>query len=78
MREGEMEITVGSKTQVVRPGDVIIFPPDAPHAGRTLESPCRLIDIFSPSRTGLREVIASADPVRSAEIDRWWHDEDGP
>jgi len=72
VREGEMEITIGDLTQRVRPGDVIVFPPDVPHEGRTLGGLCRLIDIFSPPRTGIREVTATADPVRSADVDRWW------
>ena len=73
--EGEMEIIAGGAGRRVGPGDVIVFPPNVPHEGRTHEEPCRLIDIFSPPRTGIREVIASADPVRAAEVDRWWYDE---
>ena len=72
VREGEMEITFGDTTQMVKPGDVIVFPPNVPHAGRTFDSACRLIDTFSPPRTGIREVIADADPVRSADVDQWW------
>ena len=76
VREGEMEIEINNEWCTVRPGDVIVFPPNVPHAGRTRESPCRLIDIFSPPRTGIRDVIAAADPVRAAEVDRWWYDAD--
>ncbi len=72
IREGEMDITVGSVTKRVKPGDVVVYPPDVPHEGTTYDQPCRVIDIFSPPRTGIREVIASADPVRSADVDRWW------
>jgi unsaturated pyranuronate lyase len=72
VREGEMEITVGDICRGVGPGDVIIFPSDVPHSGRTLDQSCRLIDIFSPPREGLREVIAGANPLRSADVDRWW------
>jgi quercetin dioxygenase-like cupin family protein len=72
VREGTMEITVGEVSRWVVPGDVIVFPSGVPHSGRTLDQPCRLIDIFSPPREGLREVIAAADPVRSADVDRWW------
>ena len=43
VREGEMEFTVGEVTRVVRPGDVIVMPPNVPHAGRTRDEPCRLI-----------------------------------
>lgn len=78
VREGEMEITVGEITRRAEPGDVIVFPSDVPHSGRTGEHACRLIDIFSPPREGLREVIAGADPVRSADIDRWWRPTPGP
>jgi quercetin dioxygenase-like cupin family protein len=72
VREGTMEITVGDITKMVMPGDVIVFPSDVPHSGRTGDVACRLIDCFSPSREGLREVIATADPARSADIERWW------
>jgi len=78
VREGEMEITIGDTVRRVRPGDVIVFPPNVPHAGRTSVAACRLIDIFSPPRTGIREVIAGADPVRSADVDRWWSPDDDP
>ena len=72
VREGTMEITVGDITRMVVPGDVIIFPSDVPHSGRTADVACRLIDTFSPPREGLREVIATANPARSADIERWW------
>ena len=72
IREGEMEFTIGDITRRVGPGDVIVFPPNVIHEGRTFDIPCRVIDIFSPPRTGIKEVIASADPVRSADVDRWW------
>ena len=76
VREGHMEITIDDVSRMVRPGDVIILRPDVPHAGRTFDEACRLIDIFSPPRTGIKEVIASANPVRSAEVDRWWEPDD--
>ena len=71
-----MEIIIGDTARRVRPGDVIVFPPDVPHAGRTHDLSCRLIDIFSPPRTGIRQVISGADAVRSAEVDRWWNSDD--
>lgn len=75
VREGHMEITIGETTRMVRPGDVIIFPPDVPHSGTTFDEACRLIDIFSPPRAGMDQLIADADPVRSADADRWWDPE---
>lgn len=75
VREGEMEITIQGDTRIVRAGDVIIFPPNVSHAGRTFDRMCRLIDIFAPPRQGMDELIANANPVRSAEIDRWWRED---
>ncbi len=75
IREGRMEFTIGDTTQLVGPGDVIVFPPGVVHEGRTFDVACRVIDIFSPPRSGIRDVIASADPVRSADVDRWWDPE---
>ena len=74
VREGEMEIEIDGMWRTVHPGDVIVFPSNVPHAGRTTDLGCRLIDIFSPPRTGIRNVIADADPVRAADVDRWWFD----
>ena len=76
VREGEIEITIGETTKLVRPGDVIIFPPNVLHSGRTFDGLCRVIDIFSPPRYGMRELLATANPVRSAEVDRWWRAEE--
>ena len=70
--EGEIEITIGDTVTMARPGDVIIFPPDVPHAGRTFDALCRLIDIFSPPRRGMLDLLATANPIRSADADRWW------
>ena len=74
VQEGSMEITIGNDTFGVRPGDVIHFPSDVPHSGMTTDQGCRLIDIFSPPRTGIRDVIADADPIRDPDVDRWWYD----
>lgn len=75
VREGTMEITVGDMCRMVRPGDVVVYPSNVPHSGRTLDEGCRLIDIFSPPRTGIQDVIAEADPIRGADVDRWWYSE---
>jgi quercetin dioxygenase-like cupin family protein len=75
VREGEMEITVGDICRKVHPGDVVVYPANVSHSGRTLDEGCRLIDIFSPPRTGIQDVIAAADPIRGADVDRWWYSE---
>lgn len=75
VREGEMEIDIGDTTRTVKPGDVIVFPPHVRHAGRTSDRMCRLIDIFSPPRQGMEELVARANPLRSADLDRWWQED---
>jgi quercetin dioxygenase-like cupin family protein len=76
VREGEMEIMIGDEFFAVKAGDVIHFPSGVPHSGRTTTEPCRLIDIFSPPRTGIKDVIAAADAVRDPDVDRWWYNAD--
>ena len=51
--EGELELTIGGETQVLRPGIVGIIPPNAVHSGRAL-TPCRIIDAFHPIREDYR------------------------
>lgn len=47
--EGEFELTVAGKTQVLCPGSVAIIPPDVLHSGRAVTD-CRVIDVFYPVR----------------------------
>lgn len=77
VRDGYMDITVGDIRRRVQPGDVIVFPSNVPHSGRTTDEACRLIDIFSPPREGLRDVIAGANPRRPADTERWWRPDEG-
>ncbi len=58
--EGEMELTVGGVTRIMRTGDVYVIPPNVPHSGRTFDSTCVALDIFSPPRSDFRELIARA------------------
>ena len=51
--EGELEITVGDVTHRLTPGQVLIIPPEVPHVGRAI-TPCRVLDVFSPSRDDYR------------------------
>ncbi|MEX0290308.1 MAG: cupin domain-containing protein [Flavobacteriaceae bacterium] len=47
--EGKFEFTVGGKTKVYVPDDLVLIPVHTPHGGRGL-TPCRLMDVFSPAR----------------------------
>jgi len=50
---GQMEFTVGERTGVAGPGEVVLIPGGVRHGGRTL-SDCRLIDVFTPVREDYR------------------------
>lgn len=48
--EGQIEEIVEDKTYLLQKGNVIVLPSNIEHGGRTLESSCEIIDIFSPPR----------------------------
>jgi len=47
--EGEFILIVGKKTHHLKPGSVMVIPPDVPHSGQALTD-CRIIDVFYPKR----------------------------
>lgn len=47
--EGTFEFTVGGKTAIHHPGDVVIIPSNVPHGGKAITN-CKLMDVFSPVR----------------------------
>jgi len=47
---GEIEMTIGGEKRWLKPGDTYIIPGGTEHAGRTGETPARVLDIFSPVR----------------------------
>jgi quercetin dioxygenase-like cupin family protein len=53
--EGEMTLTVGEETKLVRPGDLYLIPGDVPHSAKVGSMPTRLVDIFSPVREEYKE-----------------------
>jgi mannose-6-phosphate isomerase-like protein (cupin superfamily) len=48
---------MGGVVKMMRPGDVYVVPPNVPHSARTYDSRCFAIDIFSPPRSGFREML---------------------
>jgi quercetin dioxygenase-like cupin family protein len=54
--EGELEVTIGGETKVLRAGNVGVIPSNAVHSGRALTD-CRVMDAFYP----LREDYMRAD-----------------
>jgi unsaturated pyranuronate lyase len=68
--EGAMELTIGDETRLLHKDDLYVIPPNVPHSGRTMDSACLVVDIFSPPRAGFHELIARANPLRSPV--NWW------
>jgi len=54
MLEGELELTLGDETRLLRPGDAYTIPPNLPHGARTLDAGCLVLDIFTPPRDDYR------------------------
>jgi quercetin dioxygenase-like cupin family protein len=51
--EGEFELTIEGKAEILAAGDYRVIPPDAVHSGRSVTA-CRIIDVFSPVREDYR------------------------
>ena len=51
--EGEFELSINGKTNLMRPNTAAIIPSNALHAGRAM-SDCRIIDVFNPVREDYR------------------------
>lgn len=49
MLEGEFELTVEGKSNILTPGMVYTIPSNIKHAGRSI-SDCKILDVFSPVR----------------------------
>ncbi len=50
---GELELTIGGKTELLNPGMVAVIPPGARHGARS-KTTCRIMDYFCPARDDLR------------------------
>lgn len=50
---GTLEVTVEGETTRLRPGDVVVVPPDAAHSARAVTF-CRVLDVFYPVREDFR------------------------
>jgi quercetin dioxygenase-like cupin family protein len=51
--EGQFELTVGGETRVLEHGQVAVIPSGVKHGGRAI-TPCRLLDVFHPTRDDYR------------------------
>lgn len=51
--KGTFEFTLNGEKNTYGPGDIVIIPSNVPHSGKAL-TPCKLMDIFSPTRDEYR------------------------
>lgn len=55
--EGEIELEIDGERRLMRPGDAAHIPAFVPHAARTFDGPAHQIDVFSPPRRALVEML---------------------
>jgi quercetin dioxygenase-like cupin family protein len=57
--EGELEMTLGGEVRRMRAGDAALIPAWVEHTVRSLDGPAFQIDVFSPPRAAMLELIAA-------------------
>jgi quercetin dioxygenase-like cupin family protein len=65
--EGSLDFELAGEKRRLRRGDVYVIPPSVPHGGIAAEEGCISLDVFSPPREGLRELVEGAGNQGSAE-----------
>ena len=53
--EGQLELTIGSETQVLGVGEMYIIPPNTTHRAAAFGGPAVALDVFSPVREDYAE-----------------------
>lgn len=59
MLEGELEVTVGGDVHQMHAGDALLIPSLVPHSARTGAHPAVELDVFSPPRQAILDLLAS-------------------
>jgi quercetin dioxygenase-like cupin family protein len=65
--EGSLDFELAGEKRRLRRGDVYVIPPNVPHGGVAAEEGCISLDVFSPPREGLRELVERAGNQGRAE-----------
>jgi quercetin dioxygenase-like cupin family protein len=47
--EGNLELTIGTKTKILKAGEIAVIPPNVTHSGKALTN-CKVTDTFCPVR----------------------------
>ncbi len=54
--EGEVGLTIGEETRILKKGDAFLIPPNVPHGlSAPSKKPARVLDIFSPPREDFKK-----------------------
>ena len=61
---GELTLTVGNETKVMRAGDCVVIPPHVPHRGGSGREGCTVLDVFSPPRAAIISLMTTYRGVR--------------
>jgi quercetin dioxygenase-like cupin family protein len=56
---GELTLTVGDETRVMRAGDCVVIPPNVRHGGVAGPEGCQALDVFTPPRAAIEGLVAS-------------------
>lgn len=64
--EGELDFEVGGETRLLQKGDVAVSPPHVPHAAKSRDAGCLEIDVFSPPREAMVQLMAEQAKKGSA------------
>ncbi|MBN1857176.1 MAG: cupin domain-containing protein [Dehalococcoidia bacterium] len=58
--KGEMDVIVAGKYYHVKAGDVVPIPGDIEHGAQAQDTPCELVEVFSPARKEFEEKLRQA------------------
>lgn len=54
---GQLTFTVGDETRVMRAGDCVVIGPNVPHGGVAGPEGCQALDVFTPPRAAIVELM---------------------
>ena len=56
---GELTFTVGDETKVMHGGDCVVIPPNVRHGGVAGPDGCKVLDVFTPPRAAIVDLMTS-------------------
>ena len=59
--EGEIELELSGERRIMRPGDAALIPAWVPHSARSFSGGAYQLDVFSPPRKAMLDLIAAHD-----------------